>query len=140
MLLLIAFQLCCNPQVTLKNILKPFSLNCKEDEDGNGLGDICTSGQDYDNDGVDDSKDNCLMMFNPEQLDDDSDGLGNACDDDVDNDGIDNSLDNCKLISNPFQEDFDGDGRGNKCQKDEDGDGRVIFFSDYRLLFLLNRT
>ena len=97
-----------------------------EDEDGNGLGDICTSGQDYDKDGIDDNKDNCLMRFNPEQLDEDLDGLGNECDDDIDNDSIDNFKDNCKLIYNPFQEDTDGDGKGNKCQRDEDGDGIVI--------------
>ena len=105
------------------------SFNNEEDEDGNGLGDICTSGQDYDKDGIDDNKDNCLMMFNPEQLDEDLDGLGNECDDDIDNDSIDNPEDNCRLLYNPFQEDFDGDGKGNKCEKDEDGDGIVIPFS-----------
>ena len=69
------------------------------------------------------------MMFNPEQLDEDLDGLGNECDDDIDNDSIDNPQDNCRLLYNPFQEDFDGDGKGNKCEKDEDGDGIVIPFS-----------
>ena len=97
-----------------------------DDEDDNGLGDICTSNKDYDKDGIDDNKDNCLMVYNPEQLDEDSDSLGNECDEDIDNDGIDNTQDNCKLIYNPLQEDFDGDGVGNKCQKDEDGDGSVI--------------
>ena len=66
------------------------------------------------------------MRYNPEQLDEDLDGLGNECDDDIDNDSIDNFKDNCKLIYNPFQEDSDGDGKGNKCQRDEDGDGIVI--------------
>ena len=66
------------------------------------------------------------MRYNPEQLDEDLDGLGNECDDDIDNDSIDNFQDNCKLIYNPFQEDSDGDGKGNKCQRDEDGDGIVI--------------
>ena len=69
------------------------------------------------------------MRYNPEQLDEDLDGLGNECDDDIDNDSIDNFNDNCKLIYNPFQEDTDGDGKGNKCQRDEDGDGIVIFLS-----------
>ena len=105
------------------------SFDNEEDEDGNGLGDICTSGQDYDKDGIDDNKDNCLMMFNPEQLDEDLDGLGNECDDDIDNDSIDNPQDNCRLLYNPFQEDFDGDGKGNKCEKDEDGDGIVMPFN-----------
>ena len=97
-----------------------------DDEDDNGLGDICTSNKDYDKDGIDDNKDNCLTVYNPEQLDEDSDSLGNECDEDIDNDGIDNTHDNCKLIYNPLQEDSDGDGVGTKCQKDEDGDGSVI--------------
>ena len=102
-----------------------------DDENDDGLGDICTSNKDYDNDGIDDGKDNCLIVYNPEQLDEDSDGLGNECDDDIDNDGIDNNNDNCRLVFNPLQEDTNGNGKGDRCETDEDGDGRVM-----RLRFL----
>ena len=36
--------------------------------------------QDYDNDGINDSQDNCIENYNPAQLDDDYDGIGNVCD------------------------------------------------------------
>ena len=98
----------------------------KGDEDQNGLGDICTSNKDFDHDGVDDNIDNCLMFHNPQQLDDDADGVGNECDDDIDNDGIPNVDDNCKLIFNPQQDDTDANGKGDACEIDEDGDGSVM--------------
>lgn len=46
--------------------------------------------------------DNCPNVDNPEQVDDDEDGLGNACD-------------NCRALSNPSQRDSDGDGIGDAC-------------------------
>jgi hypothetical protein len=70
------------------------------DTDGDGFGDACdstptgeptptptleptptaTPPTDTDNDGVPDAQDNCPNVANPNQLDDDNDGLGNACD------------------------------------------------------------
>ena len=66
------------------------------------------------------------MFHNPQQLDDDADGVGNECDDDIDNDGIPNVGDNCKLIFNPQQDDKDANGKGDACEIDEDGDGSVM--------------
>ena len=35
---------------------------------------------DFDNDGINDNLDNCIENYNPAQLDDDYDGIGNVCD------------------------------------------------------------
>jgi len=43
---------------------------------------------DTDSDGVDDSSDNCILVFNPAQRDTNGDGHGNFCDPDLDNDCI----------------------------------------------------
>ena len=78
---------------------------------------------DSDGDGVADSSDNCPDDANPDQLDQDDDGLGNACDNDLDGDGITNGADNCPDLSNADQADLDGDGAGDACDNDVDGDG-----------------
>lgn len=73
---------------------------------------------DTDNDGVEDNQDNCPLNSNPDQTDDDNDGIGNACDNDGDNDGVNDDTDNCPLVSNPDQSDADNDGIGNVCDED----------------------
>ena len=49
---------------------------------------VCANLGDADVDGVDDSCDACLGVFDPMQTDTDQDGYGNACDCDFDNDGF----------------------------------------------------
>ncbi len=53
---------------------------------------------DIDNDGDNDGSDNCPDVANSNQLDTDSDGQGNVCDDDDDNDGVLDVSDDCSLI------------------------------------------
>lgn len=73
---------------------------------------------DRDRDGVLDVSDNCVSVANPDQLDIDSNGVGDACDD-FDRDGIQNSADNCPDQTNRTQSDEDGDGIGDACDEEE---------------------
>ncbi len=80
--------------------------------------------EDSDKDGVLDDFDNCPQVPNSDQLDSDSDKMGDECDDkDNDGDTVEDMVDNCINISNPDQLDTDGDGLGNACDSDMDGDG-----------------
>ncbi len=74
------------------------------------LGDTYQSADDYDDDGVEDSYDNCPRQRNSEQFDSDGDGVGDLCD-------------NCRDTHNQNQWDLDGDGEGDLCDPDMDGDG-----------------
>ena len=77
---------------------------------GNPLCDL-----DTDMDGITDSKDNCPQVHNLDQLDRDSDKLGDTCDPDIDDDGVTNLKDNCPELVNQDQSDLDRDGRGDMC-------------------------
>ena len=87
--------------------------------------DICgyPDPNDYDGDGIQNDDDNCIITFNPDQLDADGDGVGDVCDNDIDGDGVLNTDDNCLLVANPDQSDVDNDGMGDVCDDDIDNDG-----------------
>ena len=110
------------------------------------LGDTYQSADDYDDDGVEDSYDNCPRKPNREQFDGDGDGVGDLCDNcrdthnlnqidldgdargdlcdaDMDGDGVQNSYDNCLRVHNANQSDVDEDEEGDACDRDIDGDG-----------------
>ena len=93
------------------------------------------SGTDTDSDGYADSVDNCPTVYNPDQADTNSNGVGDACESggqplnlsmfqvkDTDGDGTPDMLD-AFPTDNTEAVDTDGDGTGNNADTDDDGDG-----------------
>ena len=94
--------------------------------------------KDQDSDEIPDKKDNCVLIYNPDQIDSDNDGVGDVCDDDIDGDGVLNSVETsdktdplnpCSFIftsiSRPVSAfiDCDNDGVPNPIDLDDDNDG-----------------
>ena len=81
---------------------------------------------DADNDGIEDTIDNCPTTSNPDQADADGDGFGDVCDaqdsSDADNDGVIAENDNCPNDANADQADTDDDGIGDACDPQDDTD------------------
>ncbi len=93
---------------------------------------LTNTGDDFDNDFIQDYIDNCPALSNLLQTDSDGDLFGDDCDncpsipdqDQLDTDGdLDGDVcDNCPADPNPGQEDFDGDTVGDACDPDDDND------------------
>jgi hypothetical protein len=60
---------------------------------------------DSDNDGIENIRDNCATLANPDQSDRNRDGYGDACSDD-DSDRVSGISDNCPTVANPDQKDL----------------------------------
>jgi len=128
-------DICSNPDLATRQAELQKSYNPKPageteqgDVDNDNHGDQCDD--DMDGDGIPNGSDNCESVANPDQKDEDGDGLGAMCDPDdtppiVDDDGdtIDDAVDNCLGLSNTDQLDTDTDGMGDACDIDKDNDG-----------------
>jgi hypothetical protein len=74
-----------------------------------GIGAFTGTFPDSDNDGINDSLDNCINIANPNQADFNDDGFGDDCSD-FDGDGISDALEIYLYNTNPLETDSDGDG------------------------------
>jgi len=99
------------------------------DSDGDGISDgvEVSSGtspinSDTDGDTIADNIDNCPLVANTNQTDNNQNGIGDACEVDTDQDGIIDPLDNCPLVPNADQANLDNDSMGDVCDDDIDGD------------------
>ncbi|MDC3181963.1 thrombospondin type 3 repeat-containing protein [Flavobacteriaceae bacterium] len=102
---------------------------------------------DFDFDGIEDSKDNCPDVYNPDQMDSDGDGFGDICDNYEDTFSIESSeiIEDVVIVSSEFQQLVDNEGYNNYNRnyfgtnnsydyKDFNGDGfkDLIIVSNYQ--------
>ena len=71
---------------------------------------------DADGGDVSNAADNCWIVFNPDQVDSDGDGAGDACENDIDGDGFKNGEDN-RLALHPEQQDSNFNGVGTSARR-----------------------
>ena len=108
---------------------------CDDDDDNDGVPDDDDAfplnpdeSVDTDNDGIGDNGDNCPVIYNPLQENNDLDDQGDDCDSDDDNDGVSDASDSFPL--NPEEwSDNDNDNIGDNADPDDDNDG-VIDIND----------
>jgi len=106
-------------------VYDPAQPNADSDRLGDAC-DICPSDalNEADGDTRCGASDNCSDVANHDQLDNDLDGAGDACDADDDDDGVSDDDDDCPFLVGP-QLDTDGDGDGDACELDDDDDGTL---------------
>jgi hypothetical protein len=89
---------------------------------------------DTDGDGIPDSRDNCPADANPDQLDSNSNGTGDACEGsviaDADADTRADDFDNCPNVWNQNQSDDDNDGIGDVCDDEPQGPAPALWAND----------
>lgn len=83
-----------------------------------------------DGDAIPDGSDNCALTDNPNQMDSDGDGFGNACDADLNNDGATNYLD-LYIFTQAMTEFQNGIAYDPDCDMDANG---AINFIDYGMV------
>ncbi len=100
------------------------------DSDGDGLANCVDT--DDDNDGKDDTADNCPLVKNANQLNTDGDEFGNACDDDDDDDGTIDELDCAPLDKTVHPNAVEScNGKNDNCKDgtdEEDAAGCKIYY------------
>lgn len=101
---------------SIDNNTKELNIAFEKNNDFNAQKEI-----DTDKDWFIDTKDNCPLVYNPEQTDSNANWIWDLCSDD-DKDWVIWEKDNCPLIYNPDQIDTDNNWIGDLCEKDSDWD------------------
>jgi hypothetical protein len=115
------------PNATCTPAEKVPDKNPYHEPSGDDLLDGPLGSPDIDCDGVQNSRDNCLLTYNPSQADKDGNRVGDVCEPDPyarsvrflncddDGDGIIDEVDNCPIVCNPAQTNLNGNRIGDAC-------------------------